>query len=170
MSAQLIRKGRDPNFGAEKSLFKIQDQLLDMVGPLHVFGLTYSTKRLGSHQKTHSCWYRECWCWWAVSPIPPHWSAERLINPTLKSLASQEYNERESNLFGPGFCKKASKHLEVKNTVDKMSNQGKAGPQKRPWYDRDKSDPGRYLAKGTSVQCGGSKTGQLAQLSPPLPT
>ena len=34
-----------------------------------------------------------------------------------------------------------------------MSNQGKAGPQKRPWYDRDKSDPGRYLAKGTPVQC-----------------
>ena len=31
---QLKRKGKDPHFGAEKSLYKIQDQLLDVAGPL----------------------------------------------------------------------------------------------------------------------------------------
>lgn len=31
---QLKRKGRDPSYGAEKSLFKIQEQLLDITGPL----------------------------------------------------------------------------------------------------------------------------------------
>ena len=31
---QLKKKGRDPNYGAEKSLFKIQEQLLDVVWPL----------------------------------------------------------------------------------------------------------------------------------------
>ena len=30
MKEQLKKKGRDPNYGAEKSLFKIQEQLLDM--------------------------------------------------------------------------------------------------------------------------------------------
>ena len=31
---QLKRKGKDPHFGPEKSLYKIQDQLLDVAGPL----------------------------------------------------------------------------------------------------------------------------------------
>ena len=31
---QLKKKGKDPHFGAEKSLYKIQEQLLDVAGPL----------------------------------------------------------------------------------------------------------------------------------------
>ena len=31
---QLKRKGKDPFFGGEKSLYKIQEQLLDAAGPL----------------------------------------------------------------------------------------------------------------------------------------
>ena len=31
---QLKKKGKDPHFGSEKSLFKLQEQLLDVAGPL----------------------------------------------------------------------------------------------------------------------------------------
>ena len=31
---QLKRKGKDPHLGAEKSLYKIQEQLLNVAGPL----------------------------------------------------------------------------------------------------------------------------------------
>ena len=34
MEDQLKSKGKDPHHGAEKSLYKIQDQLLDVAGPL----------------------------------------------------------------------------------------------------------------------------------------
>lgn len=44
------------------------------------------------------------------------------------SLESEEYNKRESNLFGPDFHKKASKWMEVIKTLDNVSNHGKAGP------------------------------------------
>ena len=87
------------------------------------------------------------------------------INPKLKSLSSEEYNERESNLFGPGFLEKASKCLEVENTLDKVSNQGMAGPyQKRARYDKDKSDLRSFLSRGASSQRGSSKTGRQNNL------
>jgi len=35
------------------------------------------------------------------------------INPKLKSLASEEYTKRDSNLFGPGFLEKAAKKAEA---------------------------------------------------------
>lgn len=46
------------------------------------------------------------------------------INPKLKSLATEDYNGREANLFGSGFLEKASKRLEVEKTLAKVSSQG----------------------------------------------
>ena len=42
--------------------------------------------------------------------------------PNIESLASEEY---ETNLFGPGFLKKASKRIELDETIakDQTSNQ-----------------------------------------------
>ena len=34
LKEQLKSRGKDPHFGAEKSLYKIQDQLMDVAGPL----------------------------------------------------------------------------------------------------------------------------------------
>ena len=33
MKAQIRKAGKDPHFGVERSLFKLQDQLLDVTGP-----------------------------------------------------------------------------------------------------------------------------------------
>jgi len=38
------------------------------------------------------------------------------INPKLKALATEEYEKRKTNLFGPGFLEKASKRLEAERT------------------------------------------------------
>lgn len=85
------------------------------------------------------------------------------INPKLKSLASEDYGDRETNLFGPGFLEKASKRLEAERTLDKVSHQGKQSfQQKRPryTYDKDRTDLRSFLSKGASVQWGNSKTGR----------
>ena len=165
---QLKRKGKDPNFGAEKSLFKIQDQLLDVVGPLTCLWADLLNKEAGVTPEDTLLLVQRALV--LVGSVSHSITLERRkiawsrINPKLKSLASEEYNERESNLFGPGFLEKASNRLEVEKTLDKVANQGKAGPQKRPRYDRDKSDLRSFLAKGASAQCGGSKTGRQNNL------
>ena len=115
MREQLKRKSRDPKYGS--LVFKIQGLLLDIAGPLTCLWVELLNKDAGvtpedtlllvqrvlvlmvsvSHYITLEC--REI-----------AWSR---INPKLKSLASEEYHEREANLFGPGFLEKASKRLDV---------------------------------------------------------
>ena len=162
---QLKKKGKDPNYGTEKSLFKIQEQLLDVAGPLTCLWADLLNKDAGiTPEDTLLLVQRALVLMGSVShsiTLERRKIAWSRINPKLKSLASEEYNERESNLFGPGFLEKASKRLEVEKTLDKVSNQGTAGPsQKRPKYDRDKSDLRSFLSRGASAQRGGSKTGR----------
>ena len=158
---QLKRKGKDPHFGSEKTLFKVQEQVLEVAGPLTCLWADLLNKKakvstedilllvqralvlLGSTSHSITLERRKI-----------AWSR---INPKLKSLALEEYGERDSELFGPGFLEKASKRLEVEKTLDKVSNPTKFGPQqKRPRYDKDKSDLRSFLAKGASAG-GGSK-------------
>ena len=77
------------------------------------------------------------------------------INPKLKTLATEEYQEREANLFGPGFLEKASKRMEVDKTLEKVTRQGKTThPNKRARYENDKGDLRRFLSRGASARCG----------------
>lgn len=78
----------------------------------------------------------------------------------MKTLATEDYEKRETNLFGPGFLEKASKRLEAKKTLSKAVGQGSKGgpPNKKPHYDNDTSDLQRFLSKGASAQYGGKKT------------
>ena len=156
---QLKRKGKDPHFGAEKTLFRVQEQVLEVAGPLTCLWADLLNKNakvssedilllvqralvlLGSAAHTITLERRKI--------------AWARINLKLKSLASEEYAERESDLFGPGFLEKASKRLEVEKALDKVTT--KLGPQpKCPRYDRDKSDLRSFLARGASAG-GGSK-------------
>ena len=122
---QLKKSGKDPHFGAEKSLYKIQGQLLDVAGPLtclwadllnpkanvstenillliqRALVLLGSTSHSVSQERRKIAWTR--------------------INPKLKSLATEEYEKRESNLFGPGFLEKASKRIESEKTLSKVA-------------------------------------------------
>ena len=158
---QLKRSGKDPHFGAEKSLYKIQGQLLDVAGPLtclwadllnpkarvstentllliqRALVLLGSTSHSVSQERRKIAWTR--------------------INPKLKSLATEEYEKRESNLFGPGFLEKASKRIESERTLSKVAGRGSSSdpPAKKARYANDKSDLRSFLSKGAPAPYGG---------------
>jgi hypothetical protein len=72
------------------------------------------------------------------------------MNTKLRSLGSEEYGERGTDLFGPGFLEKASKRLEVEKTLSKVTKHKKqwgkeaklpgqsirpvADPSQYPWH------------------------------------
>ena len=117
-------------------LYKIQEQLLDATGPLTCLWLDLLNKEtkvssedtliqrtlvlLGSVSHTVSQERRKI-----------AWSR---INPQLKTLATEEYDKRQSNLFGPWFLEKATKRLEIEKALSKVTSmQGRGGgpPPKR---------------------------------------
>jgi len=166
---QLKKKGKDPHFGAEKSLFKLQEQLLDVAGPLTCLWADLLNKEANvTAEDTLLLIQRAIVLLGSAShsiTLERRKIAWSRINPKLKSLASEEYGERESNLFGPGFLEKASKRLEVEKTLDKVSNQGKSSQQahKKARFENDKSDLRSFLAKGASVVYGNSRIQRQSQ-------
>ena len=81
------------------------------------------------------------------------------LNPKLKSFANEEYEKRETNLFGPGFLEKASKRLEVDKTLAKVTSQpstsqktgGYSKNAKAKSLDYGKEDLRSFLDKGASA-------------------
>lgn len=152
---QLKKKGKDPHFGQERVLFKLQDSLLEVSGPLmclwsdltnpeaevvpeqillliqRALVLLGSTSNAVTLERRKIAWGR--------------------INPSLKSLASEDYEKREDQLFGPGFLEKASKKIETQKALAKVSAEQPS--RKRSW-DNDKSDLRRFLSKGAPAKYG----------------
>ena len=54
------------------------------------------------------------------------------IDPGLKTLAKETYNNRKSNLFGPGFLEKASKKIDADKALAKVIHDG-SSTRKRPF-------------------------------------
>lgn len=137
LKEQIRKKGKDPQFGQEKVLYKIQEQLLEVTGPLtcqwsdllrpnsevtaeevilliqRALVLLGSTSHAVSLERRQAAWAR--------------------INPSLKSLAGEDYAKREGNLFGPGFLEKAFKKLETEKTLAKVTD---TGSRKCPYSNR----------------------------------
>ena len=114
---QLKRKGKDPHFGAEKSLYKIQDQLCDVAGPLMCLWADLLNKEAKVSREDTLLLATA-----GTGPTGEHISCNHLgkakvawsrINPSLKALATEEHGKHETSLFGPGFLEKASKRLEA---------------------------------------------------------
>ena len=108
----LKMKGKDPHFGSEKSLYKLQEQLLDVAGPLTCLWADLLNKEARvSAEDTLLLMQRALVLLGSASHAI---SQERRkiawtrINPKLKSLASEDYDKRETDLFGPGFLEKAT--------------------------------------------------------------
>lgn len=163
---QLKKKGKSPHFGAEKSLFKIQDQILGVTGPLTCLWADLLNKDTRvSGEDTLLLVQRALVLLGNAShsiTLERRKIAWTRINPKLKTLATEEYSEREANLFGPGFLEKASKRLEVEKTLAKVTNEGKPNQQgiKRPRYGYGNSRPGRFLSRGASVRSGNTRNRQ----------
>lgn len=156
----LKSKGKDPHFGAEKSLFRIQEQVMEVAGPLTclwsdllnsgakvsaedtVLLIQRALVMLGS--MSHSITQERRRIAWTR------------INPKLKGLAEEDYDKRESNLFGPGFLEKAAKKMEVDKTMDKVATSSRkpGSYSKRPRFEHDKSDLRSFLYKGAPGKYG----------------
>ena len=154
-------KGKDPHFGSEKSLYKLQDTLLDVAGPLTCLWADLLNEETSpSREDVLLLTQRALVLLGSASHLI---SLERRkvawakINPKLRSLATEEYDKRESNLFGPGFLEKASKRIEVDKTMSKVSNPHSSGANnsnKRARYSRDKTDLRSFLARGPPARYG----------------
>ena len=159
---QLKVRGKDPHFGSKKSLYKLQEQLLDVAGPLTCLWADLLNKEatvspedillllqralvlLGS--ASHAIFLERRKIAWSR------------INPKLKSLASEDYDKRDTNLFGPDFMEKASKRIEADKTIAKVAGSNKgAPPSKERKYSNDKNDLRHFLDKGASARYGSKK-------------
>ena len=166
VTEQLKSKGKDPRFGAERNLYKIQEQLLEVTGPLTSLwaDLMRPDVDLTKEQIVHQLQRALV----LVGSTSHAINVERRkvawarINPKLKSLAEEEYKGRESNLFGPGFLEKASKKLEAEKALAKVSQDNSGGSRKRT-YEDDPKDLRRFLAKGSVWQQGETMPEQAIQ-------
>jgi len=154
---QLKSKGKDPRFGAERNLYRIQEQLLEVTGPLTSLwvDLLHPDRELTKEEVVHQIQRALV----LVGSTSHAINVERRkvawarINPKLKSLAEEDYKDRESNLFGPGFLEKASKKLEADKALAKVSQDSSGSSRKRPYEDEPK-DLRRFLSKGAPAQYG----------------
>ena len=165
LKEQLKSRGKDPHFGAEKSLYKIQDQLMDVTAPL-----TYLWADLLNNEAERSpedvlLLIQRTFKLVLVGSTSHAINVERRriawsrLNPKLKSLVSEDYEKRETNLFGPGFLEKASKRLEVDKTLAKVTSQpstsqktgGYSKNAKAKSLDYGKEDLHSSLDKGASA-------------------
>ena len=152
---QLKSKGKDPHFGQEKTLFSIQGELLKVGGPLtclwadminpdvepdkEKIALLVQRALVLLGSASHSI---------TVERRKIAWSR---INPSLKSLAMEQYEGRKDNLFGLGFLEKASKKLGSDKALAKVTAPG--NPRKRNHPD-DTSDLRHFLSNGAPSKNG----------------
>ena len=106
----LKRKGKDSHFGTEKSLYKIQEQLLDVVGPLAcLWGNLLNKEANVTAEDTLLLVQRTLVLLGSASHVI---TMERCkiawtrINPMLKSLAAEDYDKREVICLGLDFLRK----------------------------------------------------------------
>ena len=152
---QIKRAGKDPHFGIEKSLYKIQEQILNMTGPLtclwadllnqnvtvkpedvilllqRVLVLLGSTSHRISQERRRVAWSR--------------------TNPATNILPDipEETNGKETKLFGTGFLERAAKRLEDEKALAKVTGARQGPPPaKRHKQDRDPNDLRRFLESG----------------------
>ena len=155
-SSQMRRNFKNAHFGAEKTSYRVQEQMLEVSGPLtclwadmvnphteldrerialvvqRALVLLGGTSHAISTERRKIAWAR--------------------INPKLKSLATEEYKDREDRLFGPGFLEKAAKKLEADKALAKVSAPASES-QKRP-FQQDQSDLRSFLSKGAPSKYG----------------
>ena len=160
----LKRKGKDPHFGSEKTLYKLQGQVLDLAGPLtclwaDLLNADAKVKRedvlllvqrilvlLGSVSNSITQERRQI-----------SWSR---LNPLIKDfyLEEEDKGQKGTTLFGGGFLEKATKRVEEDKALAKVTGGPKDTPSaKRRKYSQDPRDLRRFLDKGTPAWYSGGK-------------
>jgi len=115
MKKQIKKAGKDPHYGAERSLFNLQKQLLDLSGAPYlpkpqevvlliqrVLVLLGSTSHSISQERRKVAWSR--------------------VNPATVSLLPEDNKEdKGTTLFGGDFLEKACKRMEEEKMLAKVT-------------------------------------------------
>ena len=163
MKAQIRKAGKDPHFGVKRSLFKLQDQLVDAVGPLTCLWADLMNKDAkvdpqdtilliqrvlvllssASHSITQE---RQKVAWSRINPATVHLLTE-----------DAEGEKKETTLFVGGFLERAAKRLEDEKALAKVTGARHGGvpPPKRQRPGQDPNDLRRFLEKGAPAKYGG---------------
>ena len=160
----LKKKGNDPHFSSEKTLYKFQSQVLDLAGPLSclwadLLNADIKVKRediilmvqqilvlVGSVSNSITQEWRQI-----------SWSR---LNPLVKDIMMEEDSKgkKGATLFGGGFMEKANKRIEDEKALSKVTGTQRETPSaKCQRYSQDPTDLHRFLNKGATAQYGGRK-------------
>lgn len=152
---QLRSKGKNPHFRAEKAINNTQKQFLEVTGPLTCLWVYLLNKEAKVAPEDVVLLVQGAL---VLQESASHYiSVERSklvwaeLNPKLRRLDSEEYNERGTDLFAPGFLEKASKRLKVEKTLTKQVPQN----SKRESFESDNSDLKSFYPRALkfSMEC-----------------
>ena len=169
MKKQIKKAGKDPHFGAERSLYNLQKLILDLAGPLtclwsdlrdtsaeikpqeiiwlvqRILVLVGSTSHSITQERRKVAWSR--------------------VNPTTVSLLPEDEEEdKETTLFGGGFLERASKRMEEERILAKVTG-SKPPPPKRQRMGQPQEDLRRFLDQGARAKYGGRNPQRLQPYS-----
>ena len=163
MKRQIKKAGKDPHFGAERSLYRLQHQLLDMVGPLTCLWADMTSKDVEVKPQEIILLIQRVLV--LSGSVSHSITQERRkvalsrINPsTVNLLPDEEEGDKKkgTTLFGSGFLERASKRMEEEKALAKVT--GSRPPRrKRQRTTQDPNDLRRFLERGAPARYGGRK-------------
>jgi len=143
---QLRSKGKDPYYGQEKVLYKLQETLLDMSGPLMCLWAYFNNPQAEVSKKEILLLTQRALVLLGSASNTVSLERRKIvfskINPNLKALVTEPYEKREDQLFGSSFLEKASKKMETQKALAKVSSE--QASRKWAWND-DKADLHRFF-------------------------
>ena len=161
----LKRKGKDPHFGSEKTLYKLQGQVLNLAGPLTC--LWADLLNADTKVKREDVLLLVQWILVLLGSLANSITQERRqislwlrLNPLIKDFYLEEEgkDKKGTTLFGGGFLEKATKRVEEDKALAKVTGGSKEIPSaKQRQYSQDLKDLCRFLDKGAPALYGSGK-------------
>ena len=160
---QIRKTGKDPHYGAERTLYDLQGQLLDMAGPLTCLWADLTSSNAEVNPQEVILLIQRVLV--LLGSASHHITQERRkvawsrVNPSTVSLLREdpEDGKKESTLFGGGFLERAAKRLEEEKTLVKVTG-NKTGMKPQQKRQQDPNDLRRFLEKGPPAKYGGRRT------------
>ena len=155
---QIKKVGKNPHFGAERSLFKLQEQILEMAGPLTCLWADILSQKAVVKQKDILLLLQRVLV--QLGGVSHSITQERRriawgrINPA-NTLPDEPEEEKEVTLFGGGFLERATKRIEKAKELQKVkgsSRRSGAPPQKCKYQDRDPNDLHHFFGERCPVK------------------
>jgi len=147
VKTQIKKTGKDPHFGAERSLYTLQQQLLELAGPLTCLWADMADQEANVDRQAVILLVQRVLC--LLGSTSHSITQERRkvawsrINPSTVGLL-QEEKEKDSTLFGGGFLERAAKRMEDEKAIAKVTG-GASNYKKRP---QDPNDLRRFFGEG----------------------